>query len=290
MVFALLCQPVSAAEHRQLIQLADNIYSYIDAQDGSAENSFGANSSVIIGDDGIAVIDSRVTAVAADELIESIRKVSDKPIKYVINTHRHLDHTYGNCEFAKLGATIVMSSIDAQDLKKDNIEKQYKFFGVPADEWAGTTLFYPTLTFSDKVEIDLGNQKLQLIYPGPSHTAGSILVYLPKEKMLFTGDILTAGVPFMGDGNVNGWLHALDYVQTIDVNKIVPGHGPLFSKKDATEMRDYIALFDKTAKGLCAKSNDLNYITAEMKKVLPNRGPDFFIPINVSALYLNKNK
>ena len=284
----ILCQPVSAQEHSRLVKLADNVYSYIDAKDGSSQNSFGANTGVIIGDEGIAIIDSRISAIAAQRLIHDIREISDKPIKYVINTHRHLDHAFGNCEFAKLGATIISSTIDKEDMKKFSMEETYKFFGVPANETVGTTIAYPNLSFNNKMEIDLGNQKLELIYPGPSHTAGSILVYLADKKLLFTGDILVAEVPFMGDANIPGWIKSLDYIMAMDVEKIVPGHGALSTKQDVVKLREYISLFDQKAKEFCSKSSNLTAITDEMKKVLPYREGDAFISVNIALKYLKK--
>ena len=88
-----------------LEKIADNVYSYVDIKNGTPQKSFGANAGIIIGEDGIVVIDTLVSSKEAMRFIKDIRAVSDKPIKYVINTHYHLDHTFGNSEFVKLGAT-----------------------------------------------------------------------------------------------------------------------------------------------------------------------------------------
>ena len=96
----------------------------------------------------------------------------------------------------------------------------------------GTKIVYPELTFTDRMKIDLGSQKVEIIYTGSSHTDGSIMAYLPDKKVLFAGDILfTDYHPFMGEGDIEGWLKALDYIMTMDVEKIIPGHGPISSKK-----------------------------------------------------------
>lgn len=111
-------QRVSAQE--ALTKIADNVYSYVDVKNSSPSNSFGTNAGIIIGKDGIVVIDTLVSSKEAKRFIKDIRAVSDKPIKYVVNTHYHLDHTFGNSEFVKLGATVI-SHINC----KNNLESRY---------------------------------------------------------------------------------------------------------------------------------------------------------------------
>ncbi|MBP2659110.1 MAG: beta-lactamase domain protein [Firmicutes bacterium] len=281
----LLCQPTLLAKEQDgLVKVTDNVYTM------TSPNSFWSNSGVIIGNDGIVVIDSRISAKEARRLIKDIRAISDKPIKYVINTHCHLDHAFGNFEFAKLGATIISSTIEKENMQKVPMESAYKFFGVPEEETIGTTLAYPNLTFSNKMEIDMGNQKLELIYPGPSHTTGSILIYLPDPKILFIGDtFLNGSIPFMGDGNIPGWINTLEFIKGMDVEKVVPGHGALSSKQDVSDLKDYMILFDQKARELCASSSDLEYIVAEMKKVLPYKKGEDFIRTNIKLQYLKKD-
>jgi cyclase len=148
----------------------------------------------------------------------------------------------------------------------------------------------PDLTFNDGMEVDLGDQKVQLIYPKASHTNGSILVLIPDKKVLFAGDILFTGFhPFMADGDIKSWVSVLNFILTLDVNKIVPGHGPISSKLDVLEMKQYIAAFDKKAKQLCAKSKDVDYIASEIKKNLPARAEgDWIVKANIQMRYLKK--
>jgi len=129
-----------------------------------------------------------------------------------------------------------------------------------------------------------------LIYAGHSHTDGSILVYLPGKKILFAGDILfTDYHPFMADGDIENWTKALDYIMSLDVETIIPGHGPASGKKDIKDMKDYLIAFDKKAKELAAESNDIEYITSEIKKALPVREQgDNLIPANIQMKYLKE--
>ncbi|GEM_PF-3379669 len=127
---------------------------------------------------------------------------------------------------------------------------------------------YPALAFTDRMEIDLGDQKVELIYIRPSHTDGSILVYLPEKKVLFAGDILFTNYhPFLGEGNIEEWVKVLDYIMTMDVEKIILGHGPISTKKDIEEMKDYLIAFDKKARELAAKSDNAEHIASEIKKI-----------------------
>ncbi|HEX8949670.1 MAG TPA: MBL fold metallo-hydrolase, partial [Dissulfurispiraceae bacterium] len=246
-----------------LTKIEDGVYSYADVKNGAPSNSFGANAGIIIGKEGIVVVDTLISSKEAQRFIKDIRAVSPRPFRYVVNTHSHLDHTFGNLDFRRLGAVIV-----SQEKCKENMEKNSETalknaaqYGLTENDMKGTEVLYPSLTFGDRMTIDLGDRKVELIYPGPSHTSGSILVYVPDKKVLFAGDVLFTGYhPFIGDGDIEGWIKALDYILTLDVEKIVPGHGPVSTKKDIQDMKDYLIAFDRKAKELCAQSNDLDYI------------------------------
>ena len=276
----------------ELVKITDNVYSYLDVKNPDPANAFAANAGIIIGDKGIVVVDTLISAKTARGLMEDIRKISDKPISYVVNTHYHLDHVFGNSEFEKPGTIIVAHENNRASVEKNKEQalKYAKDMGLTDEDLEGTRMVLPALTFSEKMSIDIGKERVELIHPGPSHTAGSILVYLPAQKVLFAGDILfTDFHPFMGEGDIGGWLKVLDYMLELDVEKIIPGHGPLSGKKDLRDMRDYIAAFDRHAKAISAKSKDIKHIEAELLKVLPKRSRgQFLIPTNVQMKYMTK--
>ena len=276
-----------------LKKIAEGVYSYVDTKNASPRNGFGANAGIIIGNDGILVVDTLISAKQADKFIEDIRRISDKPIRYVVNTHSHLDHCFGNAEFAKRGAIIVAHRATREDLlvNGEAIMKRAKAYGLTDDDLEGTTIALPKITFTDRMDIDLGGQIVTLIYPGPSHTDGSILVYLPDKKVLFAGDILFTNYhPNLVIADIEGWGKALDLISALDIAAIIPGHGPVSSKKDVDDMRNYLATFDKKAKELCAESNDADWIASELKKVLPQRPElEMMIKANIQMRYM-KNK
>ena len=282
----------SAFAQNGLTKIADNVYSYVDVKGATPQNSFGANAGIIIGKDGIVVIDTLISAKEAQRFINDIRKISDKPIKYVVNTHFHLDHTFGNSEFEKLGAIIILHVNDDQNLRKNGEAalKGSKEFGLSESDMEGTVIAYPALTFNDRMGLDLGDRKVELVYAGNSHANGSIIVYLPDKKIMFAGDILFTGYhPFIAEGEITSWLKALDYIVTMDTATIIPGHGPVSNKKDVSDMKNYLIAFDKNAKKLSAKSKDVEYVFSEIKKILPKRDEgEWLIKANIQMKYLKK--
>jgi glyoxylase-like metal-dependent hydrolase (beta-lactamase superfamily II) len=291
LVAAVLLQGQSFAAEK-LTRIAENVYAYVDTKGASPKNSFGANAGIIIGRDGIVVVDTLISAREAKRFIRDIRAVSKKPIRYVINTHYHLDHAFGNSEFVKLGAVVVAQENDRKEMEKTAAEtlKNIKGYGLTSQDMKGTSPAWPTVTYSDRMTIDIGGERIELIHARHSHTGGDTLVYLRDRKVLFAGDILfTDYHPFIAEGNVEEWVRQLDEIASMDVEKIIPGHGPVSGKKDVQAMREYIIAFDGMAKELAANYGDAEKIAAELKKSLPERREsDFLIGANVEMKYLKK--
>jgi cyclase len=273
-----------------LVRISNHVYSYVDVKDASPTNSFAANAGIIIGEEGIIVVDTLVSAKEAKRFLQDIKAISDKPIRHVINTHYHLDHSFGNAEFVGLDAEVIAHVNCGEAMRKSAVDTlaNANAFGLTQDEMPGTTLAYPTLTFTYKMEINLGSMKVELIYIAPSHSNGSIIVNLPAEGILFAGDTLfTDFHPYMADGDIKGWLKTLDFIQSLNADKIIPGHGPISTNKDVTDMKDYIVAFDKKAKELAIGDNDIDYFVAELKKAMPPRSRgDWIIEANVKGKYL----
>lgn len=282
----------AAFSAEKLTKIADGVYSYVDTKNSNPQNSYGANAGIIIGRDGIVVVDTLISSKEAKRFIRDIRAISKKPVKYVVNTHYHLDHTFGNSEFEKLGASIISHINDSRNLKTHGEEalKNAKDYGLTEKDMKGTKLAYPALSFNDRMEIDLGGQKIELLNTGHSHTDGSIMVYLPDTKVLFAGDILFTGYhPFIADGNIEEWARTLDYIMTMEVETIVPGHGPISGKKDIEDMKNYIIAFDKKAQELSVNSNDAEHIVSEIMKSLPQRPEGAGLILwNIQMKYMKK--
>jgi glyoxylase-like metal-dependent hydrolase (beta-lactamase superfamily II) len=152
----------------------------------------------------------------------------------------------------------------------------------------GTAPAYPVIAYGDRMEIDLGSQKIELIHARHSHTDGDTLVYLRDKKILFAGDILFTNYhPFLGEGNIGEWAQELDTIESMDVEQIIPGHGPLSGKKDLEDMKQYILRFDQMAKTLVSQSKNVPEIVTAIQKALPERSEGtWLIASNIQMKYL----
>jgi cyclase len=275
-----------------LVRISDHVYSYVDIQEASPANSFGANAGIVVGDREIAVIDSLISAKQATKFLADIRKISDKPIRYVIDTHNHLDHTFGNGVFAGQGAIIVAQEKCAEAMQSNMAEAlaNAAAYGLTPEEMAGTTLSYPTRTFSEKMQIDLGGITVDLLFVCPSHSPGSIMVQVPAEKVVFAGDILFSDFyPYMGEGDIAGWLKNLEAMENLGAERIIPGHGPLSTISDVKAMAAYLTLFDTEARELVNAGTPLETAVAELKKKLPARAQgEWLIRASLQAKYMPK--
>ncbi|MBF0145616.1 MAG: MBL fold metallo-hydrolase [Magnetococcales bacterium] len=291
-LFLLLLLVQIQSAHADLTRLAENVYAYVGTKDATPARSFAANAGIVIGRDGVLVVDTLISAKEGARFLADIRKVTDKPIKYVVNTHTHLDHAFGNCVFARLGATVISHEADQAMLasKGADMLKSVGNYGLKPEEMEGTEIVVPQLAFNDRLSIDLGGENVRLIRTSPSHTEGSLVVYLPVEKLMFTGDILFSDFhPYLADADFDGWAKTLDALLAMEVERIVPGHGPLSTKKDLQAMKEYLVLFDTKAKALAAISQDAEAIAAELLKVLPKRSlAEWMIAANVKGRYLGK--
>ena len=287
---ALLLVLSAGAQAQGLTKIAENVYAYVGVQNASPKNSFAANAGIVVGTDGVVVIDTLISAKEGQRLLKDIRAITRKPIKYVVTTHAHFDHAFGACVFTDLGATLVGHQLDYASLAKNGeaMLKKSQAYGLTPADLRGTRIVLPTLTFTERLTIRLGGETLELIHLTPSHSPGSTLVYLPKQKVLFAGDVLfTDFYPFMGEGDIPGWVKTLDFIQDMDIAAIVPGHGPLSSKKDVAEMRDYLLLFDAKAKELAPTAKDAAALAAEMRKLLPARAQgEAMIQYSIMVKYL----
>jgi len=298
LALALVSTAQAQGQASGLTKIAENVYAYVGVKDDSPRRSFAANAGIVVGTDGVLVVDTLISAKEAARFLKDIRAVTRKPIKYVVTTHGHLDHAFGACVFTDLGATLVGHELDRASLAKTGpaLLKKPQAFGLNPADMRGTRIVLPSLTFTERLTIRLGGETIELIHLTPSHSPGSTLVYLPRQKALFAGDVLfTDFHPFLGEGDISGWVKTLDFIQDLDVTAIIPGHGPLSTKKDVAAMRDYILLFDAKATELTTANTygakDAPALAAEMQKLLPARTQGVgMIQYNLMTRYLPAKK
>lgn len=186
-----------------------------------------ANASFVVGDDAVAVMDTSGSAVMGEELRDAIRAVTNKPIKYVINTHMHPDHVFGNAAFKQDDPTFVGHYKLARALgtRKDSyLTANEQMIG--KDAFAGSEIILPTLAVKEPTKIDLGGRELLLEPQVTAHTDNDLIVTDTKTNTLFLGDLLfSVHVPTI-DGSITGWLGLLDEIGNRKAARVVPGHGP----------------------------------------------------------------
>jgi cyclase len=246
---------VPEMKFNDVVELAPGVffrYSSISATDPSV--LFGGSNHVwIVFKDYVVVIDANFPKEAGD-VVAAIKKTTDKPIKYVLDTHHHGDHAYGNCVWAKEGAQIVAHK-NAARLLKVNGPKQWEEQAKGRKDVADNTLKQADISFEDKYVLDDGTQRVEFHHFGHSHTSGDAVAYLPKHKILCTGDACVNGsFNFMGHSNSASWIRSLERMQALDVTMIAPGHGKVATKDLlATQKRYFVDMRAAIQKGLDAK-------------------------------------
>jgi glyoxylase-like metal-dependent hydrolase (beta-lactamase superfamily II) len=186
------------------------------------------NSGVIVGDDGVMVVDARATPVLARELIERIRGVTDKPIKYVLLSHYHAVRVLGASAY---GAQHIIASQGTYELIRERGQQDFdseaqRFPRLFRAVETVPGLTWPTLVFDDSLTIFMGKREVQILHLGKGHTKGDTVAWLPKEKVLFSGDLVEYGAaPYCGDAHFREWPETLEKLRALGAEKLVPGRG-----------------------------------------------------------------
>ena len=238
----------------------------------------GGNVGFLVTDQGVLVVDDQYGDIAPG-IVEQIRTVTDKPIRYLVNTHYHADHTGGNPLFAKIGTIIAHESVrprlleyplvvketfppkiqaleaeiaaiqDEKDAYRDALSKDLvlmKFFLDSTKDFSLETAAPPSVTYDGRMAVWLGDQPIEILHIAPGHTDGDSMVYFRKEKVLHMGDLLFNGlVPFIdveGGGSGIGYLKNLDWVlETMPADtKLIAGHGPVADMTGLRHHRDFL--------------------------------------------------
>lgn len=248
-----------------LQQIGPNVYAWIGAGGDS-------NAGAVASADGIVLVDAQQTLALARQFRGAVERAASRPIGRLINTHLHLDHTAGNLVFTDvpilahertlemmeehLGASVDGTwSISALEPKLrlffgSNI-RDLVLPGSPDETWFvkrmtgpdydTITLKQPTETFADRFASQVSVDRLRVEYWGPSHCEGHVVVWLEKAKIAFLGDLLFVGrFPWLGDCDLEGWVEQLGRILTMDIQTVVPGHGPVATLKEVAEFRELL--------------------------------------------------
>ncbi len=203
--------------------IGTDLYAYISDNDGSANSTF------LVGQKGILVVDTGLDATEGEKLLQAIRRVSDLPVLFVINTHYHPDHQGGNATVGP-AATVVST-----DYTRDQTN------ALKGADPAMSALRAADITFSQTLTVHLDPYTVEIWFPGKAHTSGDALVHFPQQQAMAMGDLfLNRSSPAMDRGSVSNWIKALDEVLKKPLVAAVPGHFELGTKADLMRFRDYL--------------------------------------------------
>lgn len=224
-----------------------------------------SNALIIERDEDVVVVDSHITPAAGRALLDSIEVVTDKPVTTLINSHFHYDHANGVPAFGDIqiiGHEYTRAKLAGDPMHEQTFESSLRRFdntvnnlqqrlanAADAQERAdlqGQLEFWqahvkaqeeidpvpPTVSMNDRMTLFRGGREIQLHFFGRAHTGGDIGIYLPEEKILFTGDMLLGGISYLGDGFVSEWAQTLENLKQLDFELILPGHGPGFRDRE----------------------------------------------------------
>lgn len=268
LVFA---QEIINTDTHRLEEVAEGVYFAI----GTGDIYTMSNALIIERDHDVVIVDSHITPAAGRALLDSIRVVTSKPVTTLINSHFHYDHSNGTPAFGDI--EIIGHEVTYEKLTSDpenehtyqsslrrfdntvnrlqtelsnatsaeerqELQQQLAYWQRHVEAQEEIVFTPPTQTLRDKMTLFRGGREIQLHFFGRAHTGGDLAIYLPEEKIVFTGDMMLGGISYMGDGYVTEWADTLRGLLSLDIELILPGHGPGFSEVERiSHVADYYA-------------------------------------------------
>ncbi|WP_439684467.1 MBL fold metallo-hydrolase [Cupriavidus oxalaticus] len=274
-------------------QLSENAYAY------TAEGD--PNSGVIIGDDSVLIVDTTATPAMAQDLIARIRSITDKPIKHVVLSHYHAVRVLGASAYFEEGAQHVIASRGTYELiqergeadMKSEIERFPRLFAgvetVPGLTW-------PTLVFERELTLFLGKLEVKILHLGHGHTKGDTVVWIPSQKVLFSGDLVEFDAAcYCGDAQLEEWPTTLEALRGLGAEKLVPGRGPALTTPEEVQQgldytKDFVTTLLESGKAAVAQRLDLKGAMALTREAMDPKFGQVFIyehclPFDVTRAY-----
>jgi glyoxylase-like metal-dependent hydrolase (beta-lactamase superfamily II) len=259
------------------------------------------NTGVIIGGDSVLICDTLATPVMAQSLIAEIRKVTDKPIKYVVLSHYHAVRVLGASAYRAEGMQEIIASQGTYEMIVErgaqDMQSEYERFPRLFNNFDSIPgLTWPTLVFQGPITLQLGGVEARIMHPGAGHTRGDTIVWIPSEKVLFSGDLVEADAAcYTGDAQLEDWPTTLDVLAALGAEKLVPGRGPALTSPERVASglaytRSFVTTLLACAKEAVAQGLSLNETMSHTRRVMdPQFGQVFIyehcLPFDVTRAY-----
>ncbi|WP_106396540.1 MBL fold metallo-hydrolase [Actinocorallia populi] len=227
-----------------LVEVAQSVYAYVQPDGGWCLNNAG----LVVDPDCVLLVDTTATERRTKELITAIETKAPHGPDYLVNTHFHGDHTFGNSYF-RPRATIIAHA----DCARDQILAGPGLRGLwPDVDWGGTPVDAADITYTGNAAVHVGDRRVSLLHSGPAHTSGDTIVWLPDDGVLFAGDVVWAGTtPFCLMGSVTGSLAVIEELRGLGPRTVVPGHGPVGGPELLDQTERYLSwLMDVAIEGV----------------------------------------
>jgi len=256
------------------------------------------NSGIIVGDDGVMVIDAQATPLMAREVIRRIRRVTSKPIQYVVLSHYHAVRVLGACAYraqqiiASQGTLGLIRERGKADMASEIGRFPRLFRG--AKSIPGLT--WPTLVFKDELSVMMGKLEIRILHPGPGHTGGDTIVWIPSQRVLFSGDLVEyeAGI-YTGDAHLGAWPDTLEKLRALKPRALVPGRGPALTTPAACDRaiaytQDFVrSLYASARRGVRSRKSLKQVYELTRRHMDPKYGKypiyEHCMPFDVSRAY-----
>jgi glyoxylase-like metal-dependent hydrolase (beta-lactamase superfamily II) len=235
---SVLLKPVQVAPHTYFVQGFPEMGS-------SANQNFISNAGFVVTPGGVVVVDALGSPILAHKLIAEIKKITPQKVVAIIVSHYHADHVYGLQEFRKIGAKIYAQGEGRNYLSSETAKQRLIASRIDFAPWVNenTKLISADVWINQKSKLTIGGIDFFISRVGPAHAPEDLMVYVPSEKVLFAGDLVFRGrIPFVGNADSKGWLAALDEIEKLNPNIVIPGHGgySVNPAEDIAFTRDYL--------------------------------------------------
>jgi len=250
----LILSRASPAYTLEPVPVADGVYAFIGDLGAIGPDNDGevGNSGFVVGTSGVVVIDTGASYRHGRAMLDAIRRVTEKPVRLVIITHAVQEFLFGSAAFAELGVPLLTHAKSAELMRSrcDRcLENLRSIFGIEA--LAGTRLVVPTQTIAGSTTLDVGGRTLDLLYFGWASTPGDLAVLDRRSGVLFAGGLVAFGrIPELRDGNLDGWLQALNRLSQAPAQMLVPGHGPVGHAEEIEATASYLRDLDAQVRSL----------------------------------------